>query len=154
MPNHLLHTNSYDSVKRKTLVSSLVSSQRTLRDGRNYIRPSICFNHQIINELTTKTRDSCTPEKYVVLSFDEMKIQDDLVYDKNTGNLIGYVDLGDIDVNLATLQNMDKNASHVLVFLIKNVMNPLSYSLATFSTMESHHIRCFLYFGGQLLFSN
>ena len=30
-----------------------------------------------------------------------MKIQDDLVYDKNTEDLIGYVDLGDIDVNHA-----------------------------------------------------
>ena len=63
-----------------------------------------------------------------------MKIQNDLVYDKNTGDLIGYVDLGDADVNCATLQNMDRIASHVLVFLVKSVMNPLSYSLATFST--------------------
>ena len=56
-----------------------------------------------------------------------MKIQDDLVYDKNTGDLIGYVDLGDIDVNRATLQNIDRIDSHVLVFLVKSVMNPLSY---------------------------
>ena len=112
----------------------ILPSQRTLRDYRNYIRPSIGFNHQIINELATKTRDFSTIEKYVVLSFDEMKIQDDLVYDKNIGGLIGYVDLGDVDVNRATLQNIDRIASHVLVALVKSVMNPLSHSLATFST--------------------
>ena len=81
----------------------ILPSQRTLRDYRNYIRPSIGFNYQIINELATKTQDFSTLEKYVVLSFDKMKIQNDLVYDKNTGDLIGYVNLGDADVNCAAL---------------------------------------------------
>ena len=53
-----------------------------------------------------------------------MKIQDDLVYDKNTGALIADVDL----------QPCRIWTKHVLVFLVKSVMNPLSYSLATFST--------------------
>ena len=34
-------------------------------------------------------------ERYVVLLMDEMKIQEDLVWNKHTGELIGYVDLGD-----------------------------------------------------------
>ena len=52
-----------------------------------------------------------------------MKIQDNLVYNKNTGDLIGFVDLGDTTINKATLENMDKIASHMLVFLVKSVMN-------------------------------
>ena len=44
------------------------------------------------------------------------------------------MDLWDNDVTWATLPNMDKITSHVLVFLVKSVMNPLSHSLATFST--------------------
>ena len=32
-----------------------------------------------------------------------MKIQYDLVWDKHSGDLIGYVDLGDMEVNYATL---------------------------------------------------
>ena len=63
-----------------------------------------------------------------------MKIQDDLVWNKNTGELIGFVDLGDIDLNYATLQKSDNLASHVLVFLIKSVLNPLSFAFATFAT--------------------
>ena len=35
----------------------VLPSQRTLRDYGNYIRPSIGFNHQMVNELATKTRD-------------------------------------------------------------------------------------------------
>ncbi|KAH3783283.1 hypothetical protein DPMN_161218 [Dreissena polymorpha] len=33
---------------------------------------------------------------YVGLLFDEIKINEDLVYDKHTGQLIGYCNLGDV----------------------------------------------------------
>ena len=62
-----------------------------------------------------------------------MKIQD-LVWDKHAGELIGFVDLGDIDTNYATLKDVQQLATHVLVFLVKSIVNPLSFSLATFAT--------------------
>ena len=34
-----------------------------------------------------------------------MKIQENLVWDKHSGELIGFVDLGDININFATLKN-------------------------------------------------
>ena len=63
-----------------------------------------------------------------------MKIQEDLVWDKHTGELIGFVDLGGMNLNYATLKNMTELATHILVFLVKSVVNPLSYSFATFAT--------------------
>ena len=66
--------------------------------------------------------------------FDEMKIQENLVWDKHSGELIRFVDLRDITINYATLENVQKLATHVLVFLVKSVVNPLSYSFATFAT--------------------
>ena len=63
-----------------------------------------------------------------------MKIQDNLVWDKHSGELIGYVDLGDDDINFATLKECDKIASHMLVFLIRSVVNPLKFSFANFDT--------------------
>ena len=59
-----------------------------------------------------------------------MKIQEDLVWDKHTGELIGFVDLGDMNVNYATLHNVKELVTHVLVFLVKSIVN-LSYSFAT-----------------------
>ena len=53
-----------------------------------------------------------------------MKIQEGLVWDKHTGELLGFVDLGDLKLNYATVL-----ATHILVFLVKSVVNPLSYSL-------------------------
>ena len=63
-----------------------------------------------------------------------LKIQENLVWDKHSSELIGFVDLGDINVNFAPLKNTQTLAKHVLVFLVKSVVNPLSYSFATFAT--------------------
>ena len=73
-------------------------------------------------------------ERFVTILIDEMKIQEDLIWVKYTGELIGFVDLGDGDVNAATLDKHNELATHVLVFLVKSIVNPLSISLATFAT--------------------
>ena len=44
---------------------------------------------------------------------DEMKIQENLVWDKHTGDLIGYVDFGDTELIYATLQKSTDIATHV-----------------------------------------
>ena len=112
----------------------VLPSQRTLRDYRNYIRPQIGYNSHVIQELSNLTKNFTELERFVILMFDEMKVQDGLVYAKYTGELIGFVDLGDIEINQGTLENMDELATHVLVFLVKSFMNSMSYSLATFAT--------------------
>ena len=73
-------------------------------------------------------------QRYVVLLFDEMKIKSNLVFDKGTGELIGYVDLGDPEVNYATLDKIDKVASHAMVFLVRGVCTELKFSLAYIAT--------------------
>ena len=65
--------------------------------------------------------------------FDEMKIQEDLVWDKYSGQRIGFIDLGDTHTNFATLDDVKEFATHVLISLVKSIVNPLSYSLATFA---------------------
>ena len=116
----------------------ILPSTRTLRDYKNYIRSTRGFNPLVISELGKKTADFQPEERFVSILLDEMKIQEDLVWDKNTGELIGYVDLGDIVTNSATLSNVKDIASHVLVFLVKSIVNPLSFSFATFGT--NYHI--------------
>ena len=105
-----------------------------MRDYRHYITPQRGFNDGIVSELENTTRNFSPLEKCVTLSFDEMKIQDDLVWDKNTGEFVGFLDLGDVDLNCVTFPKVDKLASYVMVFLIKSAMNPLAYTFATFAT--------------------
>ena len=112
----------------------VLPSLRTLRHYQNYIRPTQGFNPAVVKDLSEKTKHFSEQERYISILLDEMKIQEDLVCNKNTGELISFVDLGDKGLNFATLANMNKLATHVLVFLIRSNINLLSFSFATFST--------------------
>ena len=129
-------SSMYEEIRydEKTGTGFLVlPSKRRLRDYKNYIRPQRGFNPDIIKELADKTSNFSDQEKYVTILIDEMKIQEDLVWDKHTGELIGYVDLGDKEVNQATLKDTQAVASHILVFLVRSIVNPFKFSLANFA---------------------
>ena len=101
----------YEEKKNHTGFLNL-PSRRRLRDYRNYIRPQRDFNCEVISELRDMVHNFTKQERYVVLLMDEMKIQEDLVWDKHTGELIGYVDLGDPDLSYATLKKPDESHSY------------------------------------------
>ena len=102
----------YDSKSGSGIL--LLPSLRTLRDYKNYIKPTRGFNPAVIKELATKTSLFQPMERFVSIIFDEMKILEDLVWDKYSGELIGFVDLGDIHTNFATLDDVKELA--ILMF--------------------------------------
>ena len=129
----------YDEIRydEKNNFLVLPRSRRHLRDYKNYIRPQQGFNDKVVNELRDIVEKFESVEKYGILLMDEMKIQENLVWDKHTGDLIGFVDLGDTELNYATLQKNDKIATHVLVFLVRSIVNPLKFSFANFATTSA-----------------
>ena len=122
----------YDSTTASDLI--VLPGLRTLRHYKNYVKPTRGFNLDVINDLGKKAASISEIERYLTILLNEMKIQEDLVWDKHSVELIEFVDLGDIYTNYATLKSVEKLASHVLVFLVKSIVNPLSYSFATFAT--------------------
>ena len=60
-----------------------------------------------------------------------MKIHKDLVWDKHTGNSVGYMDLGNAELHAATLKKQMICFS-CLVFLVRNFVNPIKFTLANF----------------------
>lgn len=77
---------------------------------------------------------------YVAVIFDECKIKEDLVYNKHTGELIGYTNLTDINNHL---QQSCKDgspplehelATHMLVFFVCGLFSSLKFPYAQFST--------------------
>ena len=68
----------YDSKSGSGIL--LLPSLRTLRDYKNYIKPTRGFNPAVIKELATKTSSFQPMERFVSIIFDEMKIQEDLVW--------------------------------------------------------------------------
>jgi len=88
----------------------------------------------VVEELKSLTDSYFDTQRYVVVLFDEMKVQSKLVFDKHTGELIGYVDLGDPDINYGTPEMEDEIATHALVFLVRGVCTELKFALAYFAT--------------------
>ena len=132
----------YDKSKGTGIL--ILPSRRRLRDYKNYIRPQQGFNPEIVQELIEKTKQFSDAERYFVLALDEMKIQEDLVWDKHTGELIGFVDLGDRELNNAAFKGkVDTLASHVLVFLLRSVVNPIKFSFANFATTSASSFQLF-----------
>ena len=112
----------------------VLPSRHRLRDFKNYIRPERGFNKHIIADLKGNIEDFSDAERYVVLLFDEIKILENLVCGMHIRDLIGYVDLGDPNLNYATLDKVDDFATHVLVFMIRSIINQFKFSLANFAT--------------------
>ena len=69
-----------------------------------------------------------------MISFDEMKIQSDLVFDKHSNELIGFVDLGDEVSNVAVFDKPTTITTHVLAFMVRGIASDLKYILGYFST--------------------
>ena len=116
-------------------------SLRTLRDYKNAIRPTTGFNMEVIEELckTTGTLQSFQP--FIVLSFEEMKIQQNLVFDKHSGDVIAYVDLGDPEKNFSTFDNEDDLATHVLVYYVRGLASELKFALEYFTTRNIYSLQ-------------
>ena len=123
-----------DALGRKNGGILTLPCKRTLRDYKNWIRPKCGFNDDVVLELIGITDKYFGVQRYVVLLFDEMKIRADLVYDKNSNELIGFVDLGAPDVNFGVLEEVTELASHVLLFMVRGLATDLCFSLAYFAT--------------------
>lgn len=117
----------------------VLPSQRTLKDYRNAITPKPGFNAEVISDLITQTRTYFDTQRYVVLLFDEMTVKANLVFNKVSGELIGFTDLGDPEINYNTLERCDDLATHALVFLLRGVCTNLKFALAYFATTD---VRC------------
>ena len=74
-------------------------SEKTLGDYAHWIKGEAGFqasvNHQLIKEANVKEKDEC-----VALVGDEIKVREDLVFDKHSCRLVGFVNLGEINNTL------------------------------------------------------
>ena len=63
-----------------------------------------------------------------------MKIKSNLIFDKNNEQLIGFVDLGNPELNFNCYDNQKELVTHTLVFYVRGLSTNLKYSLAHFAT--------------------
>ena len=63
-----------------------------------------------------------------------MKVQSKVVFKKNTGDLAGFLNLRDPDINFIAFDDAEELASHALVFYIRGISSDLKFNLAYFAT--------------------
>ena len=80
--------SAYDELRSSNILT--LPGRRTLRDYRNAICPKVGFNKEVIHELKDLAENLFDIQRYVVLSFDEMKVQSKLFFDKHIGELIAF----------------------------------------------------------------
>lgn len=67
--------------------------------------------------------DSCPEkDKYVIIIMDEMHIREDIVYDKHTGAILGFTNLGDLNNHLLEFEKTVVNDGEEKVELAKSMM--------------------------------
>ena len=78
---------------------------RELLYYKNYIKPRGGFNPDVINDLRKKTASLSPMERYATTLLSKLKTSENLMWDKHSGELIGFVDLDEICTSYATLKN-------------------------------------------------
>ena len=127
-------------------------NQQRLKDYRNAIRPQRGFQEEIVQELNSLADTYFDVQRYVALLFDEMKVMSNLVLDKVTRELIGFTDLGDLELNYAVLEKVNEIATHALAFLVRGVCTDLKFCLAHFATTGVTSAQLILVLGSCLYF--
>ena len=119
----------------------MMPSERTLRDYTNYIheKPG-SFQPDIFKMLQNEAKSIPESRRYVMLLLDEMKIKEDIVYKKHTGDMVGFVNLGDINDTILDLQREMNGESHppisthMLAIMVRGVFFKLEFPIAHFGT--------------------
>ena len=117
-------------------------SQRTLRDYTHHLKSEAGFSAGVDSQLLSAAKlEKCEErDKCVLLLLDEMYVKQDLVYDKNTGELIGFINLGDINNHFLALERSISSpeestevlARTMMVFMVKGLFSRLEFPYAHF----------------------
>ena len=81
-------------------------------------------------------------QKFVTVTFDEVKVREDLVYDKSTAQLIGFANLGNVidqteAIGTTTHSKYPPLATHMLVFMVRGVFIDLEFPYAQYATSHT-----------------
>lgn len=116
-------------------------SQRTLRDYSHCVKAGTGFSVEVDCQLKKAINVETCPEwqKFVIILLDEMHIKENLVYDKHTGQMIGFVDLGDVNNQLLSFErnmegkeDMPSLAKTMMVFMVRGVFTAMRYPYSQF----------------------
>lgn len=139
----LLSSSSYHALRTTGFMH--LPSERTLRDYTHYIKARSGFQDDMDEDLKREANIQELPDwkKHIVVLIDEMKIKENLVYDKHETKIIGFVDIGDVSNQLSQLEcsytsesatSHPSIATHMLVVMVRGIFFHMEYPYAHFPT--------------------
>ncbi len=140
---HHQSSGAYETLRSSGCVA--LPSQRTLRDYSHHVEACVGFSDQVDRQLMSVPEVAEVEEwqKYVILILDEMHIRDDLIYDKHTGALLGFSNLGEINHHLAQFERSistetvpETLATSMLVIMVRGLFTKLQYPFAQFPSRK------------------
>ena len=85
----------------------------------------------------SKCEELSDGKRYVTILLDEMKVKEDIVYDKTTGDVIGFCNLGKINDELLRYKHANDShhvAKQILAIMVRGLFFKFDFPLAHFST--------------------
>ena len=139
---YLRHQSSraYDLLRESGVIA--LPSQRTPRDYTYFLESSIGFLSEVDQHLvdTVKVDTLADYQKCVAVVMDEMHVKEDLVYNKHSGNLVGFTNLGHLNNQLLEYERslhdekeLPQLAKSMLVFFVRGLFVSLNFPYAQFA---------------------
>ena len=133
----LLSGSAYHALRTSGFIK--LPSERTLRDYVHYFSNKPGFQPEVLGQLLKEANLQALPpsRRFVALILDEMKIKEGLVYNKYSGEIIGFTHLGDINDELMKLEQDGDHppvATHVLALMVRGLLFKLEFPYAHFAT--------------------
>lgn len=133
-------SSTYDALRHSGFIH--LPSERLLYDYSHVIKPGVGYNTHVMEALATEIQQKNLTEEwqqYVGILHDEIRIKEDLVYDKHTGELIGFINLdltgnSILDIEHSLKDEAPKMAKNVLVIMVRGIASNLKFPLAHFAT--------------------
>ena len=140
----MISSAAYHAMRSSGFVT--LPSEGTLRDYSNFFQSKAGFQHEVNKQLMKEAKlEECDDlQRHVVLILDEMKVKKDLVLNNNSGEVIGFVNMGNVNDQLSELEQACKEekpqhpklAKQMLVFMVRGIFQHLEFPYAHFPTTD------------------
>jgi len=147
---HHRSSGAYEALRKSGILQ--LPSSRTLRDYRHLSHSSSPGFSNIADIQLLDIVKQAKPHhlaKYVFILIDEVYLKEGLVYNKSTGSLIGFADLGgtlqqlnDYEENISSGTPVRPLAKTMMVFMVRGVFCNISFPYAQFpmASAQAHDV--------------
>ena len=133
----LMSGSAYRAMRDSGFVK--LPSERTLRDYTNYFEVKTGFQDEVDEQLIQEISSLHLSENrmFFGILLDEMKIKEGLVFNKYSGKIIGFIELGSINNDLLRLEQEGEHpdlAKYILALMVRGTLCQLEFPYAHFGT--------------------